>query len=80
MKVAVCAVAMFALIACLVNSEESYDVVTVNGQFVKRDNEATGVMAGLPIRYPVEDEGRHKPASTEQWLTVFTIDGGSLSC
>lgn len=79
MQVAVCAVAMFALVACSANGEEAYDLVIMNGQFVKRDNEATGVMAGLPIRYPVEDEGRHKPASTEQWLTVFTIDDGSLS-
>jgi hypothetical protein len=53
--------------------------VIVNGQFVKRDDTATGIMAGLPIRYPAEDEGRHVPASTKQWLEEFTIDDGSLS-
>ncbi len=39
----------------------------VNGQFVKRDGKATDVMAGLPIRYPVEEKGRFVPASTNQW-------------
>jgi hypothetical protein len=53
--------------------------VIVNGQFVKRDNDATGVMAGQAIRYPVEDEGRHVPASTEQWLEDFSIDDGALN-
>ena len=48
--------------------------VIVNGQFVKRDNKATNVMAGQPIRYPVEEKGRFVPASTEQWLQNFTID------
>ena len=36
--------------------------VIVNGVFVKRDGEATGALPGLPIRYPVEDKGRHVPA------------------
>jgi len=53
--------------------------VIVNGQFVKRDNQATGVMAGLPIRYPVEEDARFIPASTEQWLETFTIDDGALA-
>ena len=53
--------------------------VIVNGQFVKRDNKATDVMAGQPIRYPVEDEGRHVPATTEQWLEDFSIDDGSIA-
>jgi len=52
--------------------------VIVNGVFVKRDGEATGVLAGLPIRYPVEAETRHEPATTKQWLQEFTIDDGSL--
>jgi N-acyl-D-glutamate deacylase len=52
--------------------------VIVNGTFVKRDNAPTGALPGLPIRYPVESEGRHVPATTEQWLQEFTIDDGSL--
>ncbi|MGI9220934.1 MAG: aminoacylase [Woeseiaceae bacterium] len=53
--------------------------VIVNGVFVKRDGEATGELAGLPIRYPAEAEGKHTPATTKQWLDEFTIDDGSLS-
>jgi N-acyl-D-glutamate deacylase len=53
--------------------------VIVNGQFVKRDDKATDVMAGQPIRYPVEDQGRHVPASTGQWLEDFSIDDSSLA-
>jgi hypothetical protein len=53
--------------------------VIVNGVFVKRDGKATDALPGIPIRYPVEAEGRHVPATTEQWLATFTIDDGSLS-
>ncbi len=53
--------------------------VIVNGVFVKRDDEPTGALPGLPIRYPVESSGRHEPATTRQWLQEFTIDDGSLS-
>ena len=53
--------------------------VIVNGQFVKRDDKATDVMAGQPIRYPVEDQGRHVPASTQQWLEDFRIDDCSIA-
>ena len=53
--------------------------VIVNGVFVKRDEQPTGALPGLPIRYPVESEGRHEPATTKQWLQEFTIDDGSLS-
>ena len=53
--------------------------VIVNGQFVKRDNKATNVMAGQPIRYPVEKKGRFVPASTKQWLNTFSIDSSQLS-
>ena len=42
--------------------------VIVNGQPVKRDDKATDVMAGQPIRFPVEDKPRFVPASTAQWL------------
>jgi N-acyl-D-amino-acid deacylase len=52
--------------------------VIVNGQFVKKDNKATNEFPGQPIRYPVEDKPRHKPASQKQWLKTFSIDGGSL--
>jgi len=53
--------------------------VIVNGVFVKRSGEATGELPGLPIRYPVEAEGRHKPATAKQWLQEFSIDDGSLT-
>ena len=52
--------------------------VIVNGQFVKRDGKATNAMAGVPIRYPVEAQGRHEPASQRQWLATFTIDDSSI--
>ncbi len=52
--------------------------VIVNGVFVKRDDEPTGELPGLPIRYAVESSGRHEPATTKQWLQEFTIDDGSL--
>ena len=53
--------------------------VIVNGVFVKRDGKPTGALPGMPIRYPVEDEGRHRPAATKQWLQQFSIDDGSLT-
>jgi hypothetical protein len=37
--------------------------VIVNGRFVKRDGKATDVMAGQPIRYPVEKKGRFVPVT-----------------
>jgi N-acyl-D-amino-acid deacylase len=52
--------------------------VIVNGQFVKRDNKATNVMAGQPIRFPVEEKPRFVPATTEQWLKTFTIDSSPI--
>jgi N-acyl-D-aspartate/D-glutamate deacylase len=39
--------------------------VIVNGRFVKRDGKATDVMAGQPIRYPIEENGRFVPVSSE---------------
>jgi len=53
--------------------------VIVNGVFVKRNGEATGALSRLPIHYTAESEGRHEPATTEQWLEEFSIDDGSLS-
>ena len=53
--------------------------VIVNGQFVKRDGKATNVFAGQPIRFPVEEKGRHVPATTEQWLKDFSlVDSGAV--
>jgi len=52
--------------------------VIVGGEFVKRDDQATGAMPGQPIRYPVEAKGRHVPTTTRQWLDTFTIDGSSI--
>jgi hypothetical protein len=53
--------------------------VIVNGQFVKRDNKATNVMAGQQIRFPVEEKGRFVPATTEQWLKDFSlVDSGAV--
>lgn len=37
--------------------------VMVNGVFVKRDDKATDLFPGQPIRYPVEDKGRHVPVT-----------------
>ncbi|MCP3957815.1 MAG: aminoacylase [bacterium] len=53
--------------------------VLVNGTFVKRDGKATDALPGIPIRYPVEEKGRHVPATTKQWLSTFTVDDGALS-
>jgi N-acyl-D-amino-acid deacylase len=53
--------------------------VIVNGQFVKRNNKATNVMAGQQIRFPVEEKGRFVPATTEQWLKDFSlVDSGAV--
>ncbi len=51
----------------------------MNGVFVKRDGKATGKFPGEPIRYPVEEKPRHKPASQKQWLESHSIDGGALA-
>jgi N-acyl-D-glutamate deacylase len=40
--------------------------VIVNGQFVKRNNNATNVFPGVPIRYPVEEKGRFVPADVKE--------------
>ena len=44
--------------------------VIVNGQFVVRDSNTSDKRptAGQPIRYPVEENGRHVPASDEKWI------------
>ncbi len=53
--------------------------VIVNGQFVKKDDQATGVMAGVPIRYPVEDKPRFVEATQEQWQEKMLVDDASIS-
>ena len=55
--------------------------VIVNGQFVKRDDKATDVMAGVPIRYPVEAQGRFVPATPDKWFESFSleVDGSSTA-
>ena len=47
--------------------------------FVKKDGKATDDMAGQSIRFPVEEKGRHVPATTEQWLKDFSlVDTGAV--
>jgi N-acyl-D-amino-acid deacylase len=48
--------------------------VIVNGIFVKRDNEATDAFPGQAIRFPVEVENRHEPASRERFVDEFMLD------
>jgi hypothetical protein len=50
----------------------------VNGVFVKKDDKATNVFPGQPIRYPVEDKPRFIPATKKQWLKTFTIDSSPV--
>ena len=52
--------------------------VIVNGQFVKKNGKATNIMAGVPIRYPVEVQPRHVEATQEQWQSEMLIDGGAI--
>jgi N-acyl-D-glutamate deacylase len=53
--------------------------VIVNGRFVKRDNKATDVMAGQPIRFPAEEKGRFVKATQQQWKEKVIVDDGSIS-
>jgi N-acyl-D-amino-acid deacylase len=52
--------------------------VNVNGRSVKRDNKATNVMAGEPIRFPVEKKGRFVKATQEQWQEDMLVDDDAL--
>ena len=52
--------------------------VIVNGQIVVKDSKVLKVWAGQPIRFPVEERGRHVPASKEQWLKVHALDTGGV--
>jgi N-acyl-D-aspartate/D-glutamate deacylase len=52
--------------------------VIVSGQLVKRDNQATDIFPGVPIRFPAEEKARFVPASQDQWLNTFSIDSSML--
>ena len=52
--------------------------VIVSGKFVKQDGASTDIMAGQPIRYPVEDTSRHVEATQDQWQSDTLIDGGAV--
>lgn len=52
--------------------------VIVNGKFVKKDNKATNIMAGQPIRFPVEKNPRFVQATQEQWKEEMLIDDSSI--
>ena len=52
--------------------------VIVNGVFVKRDNAATNELPGEPIRFPVESEGRHEPASRQRFVDEFMLDEATM--
>ena len=47
--------------------------VIVNGTVVVRNSEALDVRPGRPIRFPVEDRGRHVPVNWERWVEEHTI-------
>ena len=46
--------------------------VIVNGRVVVADSKAQWIMAGQPIRFPVESKGRHQPVTKEVWLRLET--------
>ncbi len=52
--------------------------VIVNGEFVKRDNVATGALPGKPMRFGPEEEPRHVPVETQVWLNTFTLQDAAL--
>jgi hypothetical protein len=52
--------------------------VIVNGHIVVDDNKVQKVMAGQPVRYPVEDKGRHVDLTIEDWQNDFLIDDGGM--
>lgn len=52
--------------------------VIVNGTIVVRDSEVQNVRPGQPIRFPVEDRGRHVPLNWARWVdehTIFPVGG-----
>ena len=53
--------------------------VIVNGVFVKRDDRATDRFPGEAIRFPVEAEPRHEPASRQRFADEFMLDETTLA-
>ena len=53
--------------------------VLVNGQIVVKDSKAQKVMAGKPVRFPVEAKGRHVPLSRKDWEKGHMIDTSPLA-
>lgn len=47
--------------------------VIVHGTVVVEDSKVLPVKPGQPIRYPVEDKGRHEPAGITKWINERTI-------
>jgi N-acyl-D-amino-acid deacylase len=52
--------------------------VIVNGQQVVKDSKFQKVWAGQPIRFPVEERGKHEPLTVEDWGRTFTISSFSV--
>jgi hypothetical protein len=46
--------------------QEQFTTAIGSGRIIVTDSKAQKVFAGQPIRYPVEENGRHVPASTKQ--------------
>lgn len=61
------------------NPSTGIPYVIVNGQLVVDDSTVQKIMAGQPIRYPVEDKGRHIDLTAEAWQRDFLIDDGTMA-
>jgi hypothetical protein len=48
--------------------------VIVNGTIVVDKGKVLAVKPGQPIRFPVEDKGRHEPLDKNKWLGAHTIN------
>jgi hypothetical protein len=48
--------------------------VVVNGKIVVKNSVVQDVLAGLPIRFPVEEKGRFEEVTVNGWLGEHTID------
>ena len=48
--------------------------VIVNGEVAVRDGRETGIKVGLPIRYPVESNGRFVPLDRDTWESRHTVN------
>jgi len=52
--------------------------IDINGQQVVKDSKFQKVWAGQPIRFPVEERGKHEPLTVEDWGRTFTISSFSV--